>query len=112
MDGLTLSAIIERKCQDKTSLKEKQLIYSLQYRIVIKLIYFVCFYSPNTPGLRTLQKESELRKLIQAVIETRNHTSGNHKPPIFLKISPDLSIDEKKDIAGVICEPQVRITLV
>ena len=40
--------------------------------------------SPNTPGLRGLQEESELRELLAAVEEVRTDK------PIFLKVAPDL----------------------
>jgi dihydroorotate dehydrogenase len=40
--------------------------------------------SPNTPGLRGLQKEGELRELLAAVEEVRTNK------PIFLKVAPDL----------------------
>jgi dihydroorotate dehydrogenase len=43
--------------------------------------------SPNTPGLRDLQSEAQLRSILQAVhaVEPR--------PPILVKIAPDLSQD-------------------
>ena len=40
--------------------------------------------SPNTPGLRGLQEEGELRELLTAVDEVRTDK------PIFLKVAPDL----------------------
>lgn len=40
--------------------------------------------SPNTPGLRGLQEEGELRELLAAVEEVRT------EKPIFLKVAPDL----------------------
>ena len=40
--------------------------------------------SPNTPGLRGLQDEGELRALLAAVEEVRTDK------PIFLKVAPDL----------------------
>ena len=40
--------------------------------------------SPNTPGLRGLQEEGELRELLAAVEEVRTNK------PIFLKVAPDL----------------------
>ena len=41
--------------------------------------------SPNTPGLRGLQEEGELRELLAAVDEVRT------EKPIFLKVAPDLN---------------------
>ena len=42
--------------------------------------------SPNTPGLRALQDESALTRLVEAVLESR----GPDGPPVFLKVAPDL----------------------
>ena len=43
--------------------------------------------SPNTPGLRDLQSEAQLRSILQAVAIIPN------RPPILVKIAPDLSRD-------------------
>jgi dihydroorotate dehydrogenase len=43
--------------------------------------------SPNTPGLRDLQSEAHLRTILTAVAEVAN------RPPILVKIAPDLSRD-------------------
>jgi dihydroorotate dehydrogenase len=43
--------------------------------------------SPNTPGLRVLQGEAQLRAILAAVAEVAN------RPPILVKIAPDLSPD-------------------
>lgn len=58
--------------------------------------------SPNTPGLRSLQKASMLENLLDKVIEARNKLE-NRKPPILVKMAPDLSLEEKQDIARVVC---------
>jgi dihydroorotate dehydrogenase len=49
--------------------------------------------SPNTPGLRSLQESDALAGLLRAV---REENSGGK--PILLKISPDLSAAELKEI--------------
>ncbi len=43
--------------------------------------------SPNTPGLRDLQAETQLRAILHAVAAVPN------RPPILVKIAPDLSPD-------------------
>jgi len=43
--------------------------------------------SPNTPGLRDLQAEAQLRAILRAVAGVAS------KPPILVKIAPDLSDD-------------------
>ena len=53
--------------------------------------------SPNTPGLRALQGRAPLEALIAAVLEAR----GGRRPPLLLKIAPDLSEADKQDIAEV-----------
>jgi dihydroorotate dehydrogenase len=50
--------------------------------------------SPNTPGLRQLQDEGALRALLAAVSEA----GGAKRPPIFLKVAPDLGPGEPDQI--------------
>jgi len=66
--------------------------------------------SPNTPGLRQLQQSDLLRHLLSAV-RTRLETVAPGKP-LFLKIAPDLALEEvdaivevalEVSIAGLIC---------
>ena len=56
--------------------------------------------SPNTPGLRDLQRRSEAAVLIAAVMRARNALPGRH-PPALLKIAPDLTRQEVEDLAEV-----------
>jgi dihydroorotate dehydrogenase len=56
--------------------------------------------SPNTPGLRALQKKSELTSLLAAVEEARAG-AVSPPPPLLLKIAPDLSAADLADIADV-----------
>jgi dihydroorotate dehydrogenase len=47
--------------------------------------------SPNTPGLRGLQDEGALEELLAAVREARVAAeTGGPRPPVFLKVAPDL----------------------
>ena len=55
--------------------------------------------SPNTPGLRDLQKRDALNALMTEVISARDKTST--RPPLLIKIAPDLSFEERKDIADI-----------
>jgi dihydroorotate dehydrogenase len=50
--------------------------------------------SPNTPGLRDLQGEARLRGILRAVADR-----VARPPPLLVKVSPDLSID---DLGGVV----------
>lgn len=45
--------------------------------------------SPNTPGLRDLQGEAQLREILAAVAAARDALTGP-RPPILVKIAPDL----------------------
>ncbi|SCU92506.1 LAMI_0E10792g1_1 [Lachancea mirantina] len=63
--------------------------------------------SPNTPGLRDLQNESKLTHLLTQVVNKRNSLvkkgnalgSKSHKPPVLVKIAPDLTDPELESIA-------------
>ncbi|WKX90703.1 hypothetical protein Q1695_009504 [Nippostrongylus brasiliensis] len=57
--------------------------------------------SPNTSGLRALQKQSELKKLLAYVKQTLDVMKLDCRPKVLLKIAPDLTEREKKDIAEV-----------
>ena len=62
--------------------------------------YTVNISSPNTPGLRALQDKQSLASLLDQVIVARD---GLAKPaPVFLKIAPDLTDEDKADIADVV----------
>lgn len=60
--------------------------------------------SPNTPGLRDLQGKAELRDLLTKVLAERDMLPSERKPAVLVKIAPDLTEQDKQDIAGVVCE--------
>src|SRR5688500_14039467 len=57
--------------------------------------------SPNTAGLRELQEEQALRRLVATLREAQEKLGAQHgrRVPMLVKISPDLS-DEDIDAAG------------
>lgn len=55
--------------------------------------------SPNTPGLRDLQARSVLEDLLRKLLAVRAETG--HLVPLLVKIAPDLSPEERADIAAV-----------
>ena len=56
--------------------------------------------SPNTPGLRALQGRAPLEKLLTSVLSARDsHAKG---VPVLLKVAPDLTEEDKADIAAVV----------
>ena len=59
--------------------------------------------SPNTPGLRSLQRREPIKRLLQEAKQSRDALLGN-KPPLVVKISPDLSDQEIQDIAAVVSD--------
>ncbi|MCW2245365.1 dihydroorotate dehydrogenase [Azospirillum fermentarium] len=56
--------------------------------------------SPNTPGLRALQGRGPLETLLRRVLEARD-ACATARPPVLLKIAPDLTDEDKTDIAAV-----------
>ncbi|CDW53213.1 dihydroorotate dehydrogenase (quinone) [Trichuris trichiura] len=61
--------------------------------------------SPNTTGLRDLQRKQHLRKLLVALHSVRTTIPLKRRKPLLLKVSPDLTFNEKKDIAELCLEP-------
>ncbi|HYD71470.1 quinone-dependent dihydroorotate dehydrogenase [Azospirillum sp.] len=57
--------------------------------------------SPNTPGLRALQGREPLQALLGRVLEARAACKLTRNPPVLLKIAPDLTDEDKADIAAV-----------
>lgn len=57
--------------------------------------------SPNTPGLRALQDKAELEALVSRVRDVLDKTVPTNTPPLLVKVAPDLTDDDIKDIAAV-----------
>jgi len=55
--------------------------------------------SPNTPGLRALQGKEPLRALVDGVAEALARLPA--KKPLLLKIAPDLTAEDRADIAEI-----------
>jgi dihydroorotate dehydrogenase len=58
--------------------------------------------SPNTPGLRDLQAETQLRSILQAVAAIAG------RPPILVKVAPDLSQDGLASVVETCVEEGVQ----
>ncbi len=72
-----------------------------------KLFDFVDYFvvnvsSPNTPGLRELQEKEPLKNILSKLQEINNKKSS--QKPIFLKIAPDLSTEQLRDIVEIVRE--------
>ncbi len=55
--------------------------------------------SPNTPGLRELQRKNAVERLIERVLPARAEAMPNDPPPLLIKIAPDLTPEERSDLA-------------
>jgi dihydroorotate dehydrogenase len=55
--------------------------------------------SPNTPGLRALQARAQIEELLSRVQESRRGKAT--RPPLLVKVGPDLDEAEVRDIAEV-----------
>jgi len=55
--------------------------------------------SPNTPGLRELQRKSTVTLLIERLMAARAAVTPEHPPPLLLKIAPDLAPEDRIDLA-------------
>ncbi|QGR02263.1 quinone-dependent dihydroorotate dehydrogenase [Ehrlichia ruminantium] len=77
------------------------------YFELVKKIYGLSNYitlnisSPNTPGLRDFQKQELLSELLTAISQVRKLTDYAESVPIMLKISPDISDNEKQDLVDL-----------
>ncbi|MDB5408231.1 MAG: pyrD [Rhodospirillales bacterium] len=57
--------------------------------------------SPNTPGVRDLQRRQHVAILIDKLMAVRRATVAVAPPPLFVKIAPDLTEEERADLAEV-----------
>lgn len=57
--------------------------------------------SPNTPGLRTLQKMEPLTHILKGVVEAANSVHRKSSPPrVMVKVSPDE--DSEEQVSGIV----------
>ncbi len=84
------------------------------YCALLEKVYAVADYvtvnisSPNTPGLRELQKSNALAELLEKIQNTMEslHDRGP-APPLLVKIAPDVTAEEQAAIAEVVLQHQV-----
>ena len=60
--------------------------------------------SPNTPGLRALQDGDQLSEIIEATRKVATDACGGESKPLLVKIAPDLTDEDKQDIADTVDE--------
>uniref|UniRef100_A0A914VX24 Dihydroorotate dehydrogenase (quinone), mitochondrial n=1 Tax=Plectus sambesii TaxID=2011161 RepID=A0A914VX24_9BILA len=89
----------------------------LDYEICVGQLGPFCDYlvvnvsSPNTPGLRELQKRGDLEKLLATVKSAidRLEMDEERRPKLLLKVAPDLNAAERKDIATTCMNKKYRV---
>ena len=64
--------------------------------------------SPNTPGLRALQDQGALDALLSAVSAAREH----RRPPIFLKVAPDLQPGDAERIVRAAIDHKIDALII
>lgn len=84
------------------------------YGVLIKTLAPLADYitinisSPNTPGLRDLQKREPLTALLNAVKEEREKACGAHPPPILLKLAPDLDEAQCEELVETVMDSGIE----
>ncbi len=69
--------------------------------------------SPNTPGIRDLQDESNLSKLISRILAERKKINQNERSiPVILKLSPDLTDMHLKKIIDISLEKSIDALII
>ncbi|CAD5226121.1 unnamed protein product [Bursaphelenchus okinawaensis] len=67
--------------------------------------------SPNTPGLRALQSKTEIENILSTfnqAVDRMTQEKGK-RPKVLLKITSDLNLFDRRDIANVAVNPNNRI---
>lgn len=72
-------------------------VYGLSHYITINIS------SPNTPGLRSIQRADQLEDFIRSITSKASELASlnGKRTPLFLKIAPDLTREELQDICGI-----------
>jgi len=60
--------------------------------------------SPNTPGLRDLQKKENLLALLSQIMEERQKSCAQDMPPLLVKLAPDLTEEQQGEIAEAVLQ--------
>src|SRR6056300_8728 len=81
--------------ETKDILSDLELLFEKLHRLGDYIV--INLSSPNTPGLRDNLKSHSFEKIVNHLHKLRD--KNNSKIPILFKISPDISEQEKKDIA-------------
>jgi dihydroorotate dehydrogenase len=63
--------------------------------------------SPNTPGLRDLQARGRFGQLVERVLKARAEVDRSAPLPVLFKVAPDLTAEDRRDVAEVALEHKV-----
>ena len=85
------------------------------YLACLRAVYATADYvtvnvsSPNTPGLRDLQGEESLERLIDVLVSEREKLSSVHRKrlPLLVKIAPDLDTEGVQSVSRVLLKSGV-----
>lgn len=99
--GKNADTPIERAAEDYLYCLEK--VYPYAHYVTVNIS------SPNTRNLRQLQGGSELDALLAQLKDKQLRLADQHKRyvPITLKIAPDVSFDQIKEIAGALVRHKI-----
>jgi dihydroorotate dehydrogenase len=77
----------------------KDYVYCVEHLGKYADIVVVNVSSPNTPGLRSLQSQGPLTRILSAVVEAVHSTPRYSKPAVMVKVSPDE--DSQEQVQGI-----------
>ena len=63
--------------------------------------------SPNTPGLRMLQRRGPLLDIVARAREAMDAAGNGSRPPLLLKIAPDLTDRDQQELAATALEARI-----
>lgn len=89
--------------------KEPAKDYTLLIRSLAPMADYITINisSPNTPGLRDLQKREPLLELLSSVMEGRSKACREAPPPLLVKLAPDLDTAQREELAQTLLEAKV-----
>lgn len=83
------------------------------YRHLIRILGPLADYvtvnisSPNTPGLRDLQRREPLLALLGHIKEERQNVCSDSPPPLLVKLAPDLDETQQQELAETLVQARV-----
>lgn len=85
------------------------------YLELMDRFYVRCSYitvnisSPNTKNLRQLQSQEHLDSFLKGILDKKSELKKRYKKdiPVLLKVAPDLTLEEQKEIAQVALESKI-----